>query len=284
MFKRISLIVFISIMSVLTSGCGLGKGTAGDLPNNHGPNNQSDNNEVKEIHGMLENIDRLNLFVENVHSGKDDKVRLTRYTIEGDPIFHDLTYHDAKLTIKMDTTKDKFGQGEVTTNVCKGIQKQESDTETKYILEECPNLPELLTISHDVDKEDYFAFDLKYGIGKKNEIDTKKQVLKKDLQNGEFVDVSDFQFSKKELNAIYKWMVYSNYLNEKKLTKECNQKPYESYELDVWINSGSRHFEWSECDKSDDGKEMTKLVHNILDVLKQNSIYQSLPKVKGDHE
>lgn len=281
MFKRISLIIFIVVIGAVIAGCGSGKGTAGAPPKISSPHTQPGSNEIKETHAMLENIDRLNQFVMNVQTGKEDRVRLTRYTIEGDPIFHDLTYHDGKLTIIRDTTKDKFGQGEIITYVCKGIQKQESETETKYIMEECPDFPELLTIFHDVDKEDYFAFELKYGVGLKNKINTKEQKLIKDLQNGETVAVSDFQFSKKEMNAIYKLLIFSNYIEEKKLYKECNQKPYESYELNVWINSGERHFVWSECDKSRDGLEMTKLVQNILEIVKNNSVYQSLPKVKG---
>jgi hypothetical protein len=283
-FKKITSLVLFTFLTVFISGCGLDKDVAGDKPTNSGQNKKPASNEVKEIHGMMENIERLNLFVENVQTGKDDKVRLTRYTIEGDPIYHDLAYHDSKLTIKIDTTEDKFGQGEVTTYVCKGIQKQESETETKYILEECPDLTDLLTISHDVDKEDYFAFELKYGVGKKNAINTKEQKLIKDLQNGETVAVSDFQFSKMEMNVIYKQMLFSNYLGEKKLSTECNQKPFKSYEMNVWINSGERHFEWSECDKSYDGQEMSELVANILEILKKNTTYQSLPEVKGQYE
>ncbi|ETI70757.1 DUF4362 domain-containing protein [Neobacillus vireti] len=284
MLKKISSIILIALMAVFISGCGLDKGTASDLPANSGQNKKPSSNEVKEIHGMMENIERLNLFVDNAQTGKDDKIRLTRYTIEGDPIFHDLAYHDSKLTVKIDTTEDKFGQGEISTYVCKGIRKHESETETKFILEECPDVTDLLTIFHDVDKEDYFSFELKYGVGKKNVINTKEQKLIKDLQNGETVAVSDFQFSKKEMNAIYKLMIFSNYLGEKKLSKECNQKPYEGYDMHVWINSGERHFEWSECDKSYDGQEMSELVANILEILKKNSTYQSLPEVKGQYE
>ncbi|MFF2448215.1 hypothetical protein ACFVSW_14040 [Neobacillus sp. NPDC058068] len=54
--------------------------------------------------------------------------------------------------------------------------------------------------------------------------------------------------------------------------------------MQVWINSGERHFEWSECDKSYDGQEMTELIANILEILKKNSTYQSLPEVKGHYE
>lgn len=150
-------------------------------------------------------------------------------------------------------------------------------TDTKYILEACPELGELLTISHDVDKEDFFAFALSYETVK---VDTKNQEVMKDLQNGEIAAIKDFQFSKEEMNEIYKQMIFSNYLEEKKLSTKCDQKQNEKYQLTVWINDAERQFEWSECDNSDDGKEMTALVQNILTILKNNPTYQTLPEVK----
>ncbi|WHY78479.1 DUF4362 domain-containing protein [Neobacillus sp. WH10] len=276
MFKRTFFIVFIALLCAFITGCQLDKANSDDHTNKSGEIEKPTKNEVIESHGGLENLERLDLFVKNTQSGKKDKVRLTRYTIEGDPIFQDLEYDGSKLAIKIDTTKDKFGQGEIRTYVCNGIQKQESNTETKYIIEECPDLSDLLTISHDVDQQDYFAFKLKYGVGLKNKIDTKNQEIIKDLKNGNTAAISDFQFSKDEMNKIYKLMILSNYLGEKNLSKKCNKQTYESYELNVWINGGERHFEWTECDNSKDGKEMTQLVHDILEILKNNSTYQTL--------
>jgi hypothetical protein len=273
--KRIFMIVFILLLGVFIVGCQLNQPKTVDKP---GINIKPTNNEVVDIHGQLENIERLDLFIKNVHAEKKDNVRLTRYTIEGDPIFYDLTFEGSKLTVKIDTTEDKFGQSDVESYLCKSIQKQESITETKYILEDCPDIGELLTITHDIDKEDYFAFELKYGVGLKNKIDTKNQELIKDLQNGQTAAIMDFQFSKEEMNNIYKLMIISNYLEEKKLSKECKLKPYESYEMSVWINSAERHFEWSKCDSSKDGKEMSELVLNILEILKNNPTFQTLAK------
>lgn len=238
-------------------------------------------NEIRDVHGSLDNIARLDTFVKNVKNKIKDKVRLTQYTTEGDPIFNDLTYNGRKINLKFDSSNDQFGGGEVKSYSCKDIVKQESDTETKYLLEECPNTKELLTIYHDVDEQDYFAFELKYGVGLKNKINTKEQTLVKELQNGQTTEVRDFQFSKKELNQIYKSMVFANYLGEKKLTAKCSKNPYVSYELTVWINNGEEHFSWAECDKSRDGIEMTALVSNILAVLKNSPVFKSLPDLKS---
>lgn len=278
MKEKIGVFAFFLFISLIVSGC-----QSSDSPPKQ---TKPGKNEVVESHGRLENFQRLDQFVENVQNNKNDKVRLTRYTIEGDPIYHDLDYDGAKLTLTYDTTKDKFGQGEVTTTDCKSIEKQESETETKYLLSGCSasQMGELIAISHNVDQEDYFAFELKYGVDKKNVINTKEQKLVKDLQNGETMAVSDFQFTKQESNQIYKHMVFSNFREEKKLSTKCNQKPHESFELTIWINEGSRHFEWTECDKGRDGKEMTKLVEDIFTVLKDNPTYQALPAAKGHYE
>lgn len=271
----------LAFIVIFISGCQLDKADSEEKPGN---NVDPANNEVVNIHGQLQNLERLDLFVEHVNNSKKDKIRVTGYTTEGDPIYQDLDYNGSKITVKYDTTKDKFGAGEVRTYVCKGIQKQESETETNYLLENCPEIGSLLSISHDVDQQDYFSFDLKYGVGKKNEINTKDQKLIKDLQNGEMAVVNDFQFSKAELNKIYKAMILSSFLEEKKLSNTCNKRPFVSYELDVWINDATRHFEWSECDKSRDGIEMSNLVQNILEILKNNPHYQALPEVKGHYE
>jgi hypothetical protein len=277
--KRFGLVAFIIFISIIVSGCQ-------QLTDAPPKQKKPGKNEVVETHGSLENFQRLDQFIQNVQNQKKDKLRLTRYTIEGDPIYHDLDYDGTSLTYTYDTTQDKYGEGKVTISNCQGIEKQESETETKYMLLGCPEpyMEDLITISHDVDQEDYFAFELKYGVGMKNVINTKEQKLTKDLQNGETVAVSDFQFSKSELNQIYKLMVFANYLEKKDLTTKCNQKPYEAYELSVWINGSDRHFEWSECDKSNDGEEMTKLVDDIIAVLKNNPTYQALPDVKGNNE
>ncbi|GHH96918.1 DUF4362 domain-containing protein [Neobacillus kokaensis] len=275
MVRKVFVCIFISAFCVIFSACQ----TAG-IPLKD--KDLTEKNEIVETHGGLQNVERLDDFIYNVKNDKKDKVRLTRYTIEGDPIYHDLDYTDSKLTFTLDTREDEYGHGAVTKSICKGIQKQELETETNYLLTGCENEPMkgLLTIFHDVDKEDNFAFELNYGVGKKNMINTKEEKLIKDLQNGETVAVGDFQFSKKELNQIYKLLKFSNYLGDKNLTTKCNQKPHERYELNVWINSGERHFEWTECDHSSDGKEMTKLVHDILTILKKNSTYKTL----GDYE
>lgn len=271
--KRFIYLAVIIICSLFLISCGTNQ-----LTNGNGPAPKISNKDIIEAHGKLENIERLDSFVKNVNHKVKDKVRLVRYTIEGDPILHTLDYDGSKLSFTVDTTEDKFGQGEVKTYACKNITKEETNVQTQYFLEGCPNneMGELLKIDYDVDKEDLFAFQLKYGEDKENEINTKEQKLEVKHQNGSGTRVSDFQFSKEEINKIYKLMVFANFLEEKKLSAKCEKDSSEPFELKVWINGATRHFEWSDCDQSKDGKVMTKLAKNIVQVLKGNSIYKRI--------
>jgi hypothetical protein len=71
--------------------------------------------DVVETHGRIENIKRLDEFTLNVQNDKQDNVRLVRYTIEGDPILHDLAYDGEKVEFKLDSTRDQYGSGEIST-------------------------------------------------------------------------------------------------------------------------------------------------------------------------
>lgn len=240
--------------------------------------------DVIDSHGSIEHLEELDRFIEQFDKQKKAKVRIVQYTIEGDPILTDLDYNREIIQYQHDTTRDQYGSGSITKKTCQNIAKTETNTETYYNLSCSGIQEEIIYVEHDTTAQDRFEFHLKYGVGKKNEINTKNQELVKDLQNGEMVTVSDFQFSEEELNRIYKAMIFANYLSEVNLSDSCNQKPYESYELTVWINSGERHFEWTECDKSPDGKKMSAMKDQILETLKQNETYKALPLSKGSNE
>lgn len=261
--KKTTLIALFAVF-ILLSGC-VGEGNI--ISSNSF--NHDDKDEVIDRHGQVENRERLNNFIEKVQSNSKDKIRLTRYTIEGDPIYHDLDFDGTKLTLTLDTTEDEYGSGNVTTYECQRISKTELDTETKYELLGCTNgqSGELLTIPHNAEAQDLFEFELKYG---KNEIDTKEMVMTKNLKNGEIKTISDFQLSTEQLNRIYKEMVYASFLQPKSLSSPCKGNSSERYELNVWINSGTRNFNWASCDQSSDGIEMTKLAQNIIKIVEES--------------
>lgn len=82
-------------------------------------------------------VDTFMKFVDNVSQGTKDKIRIVRYTTEGDPILHDLEYDGKIITSTTDTTGDKFGNGNVSTTTCKSIDVKESDGRTDYDLIGC---------------------------------------------------------------------------------------------------------------------------------------------------
>lgn len=151
-------------------------------------------NEVKDVidlHGRVSNYMKLDDFIE----GRTDSQRVVRYTIEGDPIYYQVTQRNDRIELRYDTTKDKFGSPNVIVYMCDTLQKEETDTTLTYTLTGCDGEPKelnILTISYDVEAQDVFEFILKYGVNQKNEINTMDQKLVKDLQNGEVLEFSDF--------------------------------------------------------------------------------------------
>lgn len=282
------LILIVSTL-LLLSGCGMGNTKTNKNENHDKTGTVITSNEIINIHGNVKNLERLDEFVTNVSNQKSDEIRVTHYTIEGDPIYDEVVFNGKQLSITHDTTEDAFGSKERNSYTCQNIERTESKTDLEYMLLDCEadgqkdDTP-LLSIEYNLSTQDYFAFRLEFGVDRKNIIDTKEMELTKDLQNGEMVTVSDFKFSNDELQSIYKLMVLAGYLDEKKVSTSCQVKPLESYKLQVWINQGTREYEWNRCDNSADGKVMTQLVDNMIEVLKKNHIYKELPEVKGHYE
>lgn len=271
------LILFI-ILTMLT-GC-FNLPTSGEVKFSATINEKTD---VIDMHGMVVNYEKLDAFI---HS-KMGTQRVVHYTIEGDPIFNDLKYVDQGIEMRVDTSEDEFGKPTVTTYTCEALTRNETDKMLNYTLTGCEGEQtkiELLQIPFDVEQQDKFEFALKYGVNQKNEIDTINKNLVKDLQNGEMVNVSDFQLSAEERQEIYKEMVLANYLGEKELTNECDRKPAVSYDLTVNINSGNRHYQWTECENSEDDAQMTELATTIIKIVQAGDIYKQLPEVKGYYE
>jgi hypothetical protein len=95
------------------------------------------NEDIVDTHGEITNLEKFMQFVENVNQGTEDRIRVVRYTIEGDPILHDLEYDGKTITSTTDTTRDEYGDGSVSTSTCKSIDVKESDESTEYTLKGC---------------------------------------------------------------------------------------------------------------------------------------------------
>jgi hypothetical protein len=289
MFKKRFMFIFVFVLMTL-SACGTSPSVKEQGQSGSNNSNSEEKNEIINMHGNVSNLNRLDVFVENVAAKKSDEIKITHYTFEGDPIYDEVTFDGKQLTITNDNTEDKFGSGEIFTYTCKNMTKNESDTALEYLLKDCESSDgnsgthPIVSLEYNLAEQDYFAFRLEYGAEGKNVIDTKNLEIVKDLQNGEMASVMDFQFSDSEMQQIYKILVLGGYLGEKQVSTQCKEKPLYSYKLKVWINQGERDFEWNRCDNSEDGMQMTKVAEDIIAVLKKNETYKELPEVKGDYE
>jgi hypothetical protein len=231
--------------------------------------------DVINIHGNVKNRYKMDDFLKKVNQNQNASIRISHYTIEGDPIYNNIKFEGGKFELQYDTTQDQFGAKKVITYSCETFDKNETNTEMKYTLHACSGEAkdiEVLHLSYDVSKQDYFGFHLKYGEKQTNEINTIDMSLVKDLQDGQMQAVSDFQLSKEEQQNIYKKMVLSNYLGEKQFST-CTQKP--TYYLKVKINGGMREFNWTDCDR-EDNKAMTELANFIIETVKVDETFKSV--------
>ncbi|WP_096153612.1 MULTISPECIES: DUF4362 domain-containing protein [Bacillus] len=134
--------VFIGTLLFILSGCQSNEIIQSNEPSN---NTRQDNipkyvqssEDIVDMHGDITNIDKFLTFLENVNLGVKDKVRVVRYTEEGDPMLHDLE-HDGEIILSTtDTRRDTFGSGSINTATCKSIEIKDGERRTDYDLTGC---------------------------------------------------------------------------------------------------------------------------------------------------
>jgi hypothetical protein len=226
------------------------------------------NVDVLNTNGGIEGLERMEWFYDNIQNGVRSDLRIVHYTIEGDPIITDLKYNGESLKVKYDTTRDKFGSGEIKTNSCSNMIEEVNPTNTTYIATDCKGVPfgkdEILKISYNMSQQDLFEFELKYGVKLENEVNTKKNKKKKVISARETMETSDFVLAENVKQEVYKRLVFANYLAEKDLETTCGSKDSMNYYLKVYINGAQREYRWSVCDQSPDGVELTKIAKYII--------------------
>jgi hypothetical protein len=82
-----------------------------------------------------------------VDKHKDSKLRVTSYTIEGDPIISDLHYDGKTIRYSYDTSQDKYGDNSIgkLKTTCEKIEKKEITQNanmkgTQYVLTGCQKI------------------------------------------------------------------------------------------------------------------------------------------------
>jgi hypothetical protein len=99
------------------------------------------NGDVVNVHGQYSNIEKWQTFLKNLESNNPDKIRITQYTIEGDPIFYELSYDGELITYTFDNSMDAHGSDlKRPSTDCKGLDlKKTEDGRDVFFLRGCDN-------------------------------------------------------------------------------------------------------------------------------------------------
>lgn len=137
--------VFMGTLLFILSGCQSNEANQGNKPSNDTrqdniPEYVQSSEDIVDLHGNITNLDKFFAFAENVNQGVIDKIRVVRYTEEGDPMLHDLEYDGEVILSTTDTRRDGFGSGSLITATCKSIDIKESEGRTDYDLTGCDKI------------------------------------------------------------------------------------------------------------------------------------------------
>ncbi|EST56703.1 hypothetical protein T458_00025 [Brevibacillus panacihumi W25] len=244
-----------------------------------------ENVDVLNTHGSIEGLERMHSFYDNMRNGVPSDLRIVHYTTEGDPMITDLTYNGKLLKVKDDTTRDKYGSGEIRTNSCSNMIEEVNPTNTSYIAVDCNSghfgKEEILKISYNMNQQDLFEFELKYGVNLENEVITKPITTEKENSTIETNVKGDSVVAASVKQEVYKRLVFANYLAEKDLETTCASKESMNYYLKVYINGGQREFRWSECDQSLEGLKFTEIAEYIIKQSEKKQTEKSEVTVQG---
>ncbi|CAM3541925.1 DUF4362 domain-containing protein [Paenibacillus lupini] len=101
------------------------------------PDRAVKNGNVVSDLGVVGNIEKLDYFISEVTNKKDSRVKITRFTKEGDPVFIRMSYVHRKIKIEEDPSKDKNGDKEKRNYFCESITKKEQADEVHYLIMDC---------------------------------------------------------------------------------------------------------------------------------------------------
>ena len=99
------------------------------------------NGDIVNVHGKYANLKRWKTFMDHVQSAKPGyvQVRITGFTIEGSPIFNELTYDGKRMRFTYDNAMDAYGSDlGRPSSACAGIGKKPGfDGADEYMLTGC---------------------------------------------------------------------------------------------------------------------------------------------------
>lgn len=131
-------LLFVILMSTIVVGCQQ-KSNINNPKKPYRSEEAIKNGDVVNLHGKISNLDKFNDFMRNMETGVKDRIRITMYTIEGDPIFYNLDYDGKEIHYMFDNSQDGYGgSGKgVKRTACSNIENRSTETEVEYRLSKC---------------------------------------------------------------------------------------------------------------------------------------------------
>jgi hypothetical protein len=133
-----------------------------------------------------------------------------------------------------------------------------------------------------------FNFTVQFGHRFKNEINTFKDSVTKDLISDGTATTSIF-LTNEEISAIYKKMKDINIMAPKKLVPDktnCMQTPHGEDKWEIQLNGETKTLYWNGeyCETTNDAKQLIELRNYILNIVKSKEEYKKLPEANGAYQ
>lgn len=138
MVKRLSIVFTASLLTMFLFGCQ--QESKVNNPKKHYDSEEAiKNGDVVNSHGEISNLKKFENFIKNVERGAQDEIRITMYTIEGDPIFYNLNYNGKKILYTFDNSQDAYAGTEkgIKSTSCSKIENRKIDKDVGYYLSGC---------------------------------------------------------------------------------------------------------------------------------------------------
>ncbi|MFT4414346.1 hypothetical protein ACLM5H_10855 [Fredinandcohnia humi] len=138
---------------------------------------------------------------------------------------------------------------------------------------------------------DDFGFSIRFGVGKRNEINTFEGIVTKDLLTAGAI-TAKITLTEKELEEIYEKMEEINIVETKKLIPShlnesiCVQEPYEEDEWKIIINGETftQSVSGTYCEPTMDAKQLLKIRNYVFNIIKSKDAYKELPESEGAYQ
>jgi hypothetical protein len=106
----------------------------------YSPEKAIQNGDIVNLHGNYSNMDVWQKFLKNVETKHSDAIRITQYSVEGDPLLYELFFDGRQIDFTFDNSMDAYaGQGKGRQRTfCTEIKKKKFESiGESYILSGC---------------------------------------------------------------------------------------------------------------------------------------------------